>query len=546
MQEDAELLGRYATEKSEEAFAEFAQRQVDLVYSAALRLTQGDAESAKDITQQVFTEAARNASHLARHPAVVGWLYTTTRWIAWRTNRTEQRRKAREQEANTMDEILHDDAPPPDWGQLRPVLEDAMHELGEPDRHAILLRFFQNKTLSQVGQVLHLTENAARMRVDRALDRLRGKLARRGITTTAAALAAMVSAQAVQAAPTGFAATLSAAAIAGSALPASTVLSLTRTLTMTTLQKTIVATALSVAVGTGFYAFHQNSQLKAHLQSLEQQQAPLTERIQHLEQERNQASNQLAALSAENAHLKSGRTESEILKLRGQVGALRQRAAASEAKAGQPTGGLAKMMNDPAMKQFMQKAMADKMRSLYADFIQELKLTPEQTDQFIQLLTDSGTKTLAQLTGGAPGSPQAAENSSRDTGEKLRALLGDAGCARFKEFSDEMPARATLTVLNNQLGDNSLSEEQRVNLVQVIKSEPLDLTRGILGSPDPAFLGSEADIDAFLQQVLESNQRILQQAGAFLRPNQLAALDDVLTKAIDARKLQGAAFFQKH
>ena len=546
MQEDAELLGQYAIEKSEAAFAEFTQRYVNLVYSAALRLTQGDTESAKDITQQVFTEAARNASRLARHPALVGWLYTTTRWIAWRMNRTEQRRKAREKEANTMNEILHDDAPPPDWGRLRPVLEDAMHELGEEDRHTILLRFFQNKTLSQVGQVLHVTENAARMRVERALDRLRGKLARRGITTTAAALGAMVSAQGVQAAPAGFAATLSAAAIAGSALPASAVISLTNTFTMTTLQKTIVATVLSAAVGTGIYAFHQNSQLKAHIQSLEQQQAPLTERIQQLEQEGGHASNHLAALSEENARLKSGRTEAEMLKLRGQVGALRQRAAASEATAAQPTGGLAKMMTDPAMKEYMQKAMADKMRSLYADFIQELKLTPEQTDQFIHLLTDAGTKSLTQLTAGAPGSSPAAEGSSRDVGEKLRALLGDAGCARFKEFSDEMPARATLSALNNQLGDNPLSEEQRAHLIQVVKSEPLDLTRGILGSPDPAFLGSEADITAFLQQVAESNQRILVQADAFLKPNQLAALEGVLSKAIDARKLQGAAFFQKH
>ena len=98
-------------------------------------------------------------------------------------------------------------APPADWSQLRPVIEDAMHELDEKDRHAVLLRFFQNKTLNEVGAALNLTENAARMRVERALDKLRGKLARRGVTTTAAALAAVVSANAVQAAPAGFAAT---------------------------------------------------------------------------------------------------------------------------------------------------------------------------------------------------------------------------------------------------------------------------------------------------------------------------------------------------
>ena len=159
------------------------------------------------MTQQVFAEVARQAKRFARHPALVGWLYTTTRLMALRANRTEQRRQAREQEAYAMNELLQDDSPESDWNQLRPVLEDAMHELDDKDRHAVLLRFFQNRTLDEVGVALNLYENAARMRVERALDKLRGKLARRGITATAAALAALISANAVQAAPAGFAAT---------------------------------------------------------------------------------------------------------------------------------------------------------------------------------------------------------------------------------------------------------------------------------------------------------------------------------------------------
>lgn len=244
MTEDLELLRRYAAEQSEAAFAELTRRHVDLVYSAALRLVHGDVASAQDVTQQVFTEVARQAKRLARHPALVGWLYTTTRLMALRVNRTEQRRKAREQEANTMNELLDDDASSSGWDQLRPVLEDAMHELNDKDRHAVLLRFFENKTLNQVGAAMNLTENAARMRVDRALDKLRRILARRGIATTGAALAAAVSAHAVQAAPAGFAASLSGAAIAASAAHALTVIAVTQTMAMTTLQKTIVAAAL--------------------------------------------------------------------------------------------------------------------------------------------------------------------------------------------------------------------------------------------------------------------------------------------------------------
>ena len=315
MTEDAELLNRYAAEKSEAAFAELTRRHVDMIYSAALRLVAGNTHSAEDVTQQVFTEAARQAKRLAHHPAPVGWLYTTTRLIALRANRTDQRRKAREQEANTMNQILHDDTPPSDWSRLSPIIEDALHELGDKDRHAILLRFFQNKTLNEVGLGLNLSENAARMRVERALDKLRGKLARRGITTTASALATVVSVNAVHAAPAGFATTVSTVAIAGSTIHVSTLIAVTKTITMTTLQKTIVTTALAIAAGAGIFSVHQRSQLNNQIQALQQEKAPLTAQIQQLEQERTQTTRQLAALEEENSHLKSGQNSDGVVEV---------------------------------------------------------------------------------------------------------------------------------------------------------------------------------------------------------------------------------------
>src|SRR6266516_1644240 len=163
MNEDAELLGRYACERSESAFTELIRRHVDLVYSAAVRLAGRDTHRAQDVTQQVFCELARQAQRLRKHPALDGWLYTTTRLVALRAHRTEQRRKAREQESNAMDELLRNPAPEQDWKHLGPVLEDAMHELGEKDRLAVLLRFFQDKSLKEVGLALGLSEHAARM-----------------------------------------------------------------------------------------------------------------------------------------------------------------------------------------------------------------------------------------------------------------------------------------------------------------------------------------------------------------------------------------------
>jgi RNA polymerase sigma factor (sigma-70 family) len=545
MTADAELLSRYADGQSESDFTELTGRHVDLVHSAALRLMNGDQHAAQDVTQQVFTEVARQAKRLSRHPALVGWLYTTTRQMALRMQRTGQRRQAREQEATMMNQLLHDDSPPVDWNRLRPVIEDAMHELDDQDRHAVLLRYFQNKSHDEVGAALNLTENAARMRVDRALDKLRGKLARHGITTSAAALAAVMAANAVQAAPAGLVATISAAAMAGSAVQASTFIVATKTIAMTTLQKTIVAAALAAAVGTGIYAVHQGAQLRGQIRTLEDQQTPLTAQLQQLESERNQASNQLAALREENARLKSGSNTTELLKLRGQVGTLRQQAAANAEKNSPPASGLDKMMSDPAMKEFIRQAQKEKIRSMFADLFKELNLTPEQSDQILNALCDHATKTLSQIT--SPGTPgQSAADANAVLGSQLQALLGDAGLARFEQYSAEIPARTTVTLLDSQLGGSPLSDEQGVRLLQVIKAEPYDVMQGITGAPDKAFLGSQTDIDNFLRRVAASNQRILQQAGGFLTPSQLNALDGVLNKAIEARKLQAAALFQKH
>src|SRR5687767_2394919 len=217
MNAEAELLGRYATRHSEEAFTELIQRHVDLVYSAASRLMNGDVHRAQDVTQQVFAELARQSKRLVAHPALVGWLYTTTRRMALRAIRTEQRRTAREHEACLMNELLRAPATEPDWEHLHPILEEAMHTLNEKDRVAILLRFFENKSLNEVGLALGLRENAARMRVERALDRLRLKLACKGIGYSSAALAVTLSQNAVSAAPAAFVSTLTSASLAGAA-----------------------------------------------------------------------------------------------------------------------------------------------------------------------------------------------------------------------------------------------------------------------------------------------------------------------------------------
>ncbi len=201
MMDDAQLLRRYVEKRSQEAFAELVQRHVNLVYFAALRRVGGDAHLADDVAQRVFADLARKAPTLRGRTALTGWLYTSTRFAAAQAVRSERRRRTHEQEAQTMQEI-HATADP-DWNQLRPVIDEAMDELSDTDREAVLLRYFENQPLAAVGARFALSADAARMRVDRALEKLRGLLEHRGVASTSAALATVFSAQSGIGAPAG-------------------------------------------------------------------------------------------------------------------------------------------------------------------------------------------------------------------------------------------------------------------------------------------------------------------------------------------------------
>lgn len=212
-----ELLRRYVADRSDAAFAELVSQHINLVYSAALRQVNGDSAAAQDVTQAVFTDLARKAPALALHTSLTGWLYTSTRYLAANARRTENRRRAHEQEAHAMNLILESAPPDPAWQELRPLLDEAMHQLSPADREAVLLRYFERLPLAQIGAKLGLSENTARKRVDRAIEKLRAVLAKRGITSSITALAAILTERAVAAAPAGLAGRISVAAVASAA-----------------------------------------------------------------------------------------------------------------------------------------------------------------------------------------------------------------------------------------------------------------------------------------------------------------------------------------
>ncbi len=215
MIDDPELLRQWAEQHAEKAFAELVRRHVDLVFAVALRKVGGDAHLAEDVTQRVFADLARKAAAVARHPVLTGWLFTSTHYAATQLVRAERRRREREQKAHAMNELLNDDSAALDGERLRPLLDDLVLELNERDREAVLLRFFEGRGFAEVGARLQLSEDGARARVDRAIDKLQALLARRGITSTSGALGLALANQAGAAAPAGLVASVTALAVGG-------------------------------------------------------------------------------------------------------------------------------------------------------------------------------------------------------------------------------------------------------------------------------------------------------------------------------------------
>jgi RNA polymerase sigma factor (sigma-70 family) len=323
---DAQLLREYAANGSEIAFTELVRRHTNLVYSAAARQV-ADADTAGEVAQNVFIALARGAEGLAGRVAedasLAGWLCRSARNIALNVRRNEFRKHSRER-LSVEQQVDSGSEMPADWEQLGPALDDAMSELSEPDYDALVMRFFQNQDLRTIGKALGVSDDTAQKRVTRALDKLRNQLCRRGIRSSATALSIVISANAVQSAPLSLSATI----FANTALSAATVkcgaAGLANTLFMTTVQKTLITTAIVATIGTGVYEARRASQWQEQASALKQQRDVLTEENRQLREESDSAAKKLsAALQGGDGAPDSG---NELQRLRGEVSRLRESA----------------------------------------------------------------------------------------------------------------------------------------------------------------------------------------------------------------------------
>jgi RNA polymerase sigma factor (sigma-70 family) len=196
---DRDLIRLYAEQKSEAAFAALGRRYATLVYSVCLGEV-GESALAEDAAQGVFLLLARKAPTLKRHDSLAGWLYRAARYVARNVARQERRRQ-------NLEMTAHDHAAPPSsssnalWDQIEPHWHAALERLKPAEQEAVLLRFVQQQSFAEVGSVLGISENGARMRVTRALDKIRAHFAKAGIAVTVGALAVLLERQAAVAAP---------------------------------------------------------------------------------------------------------------------------------------------------------------------------------------------------------------------------------------------------------------------------------------------------------------------------------------------------------
>jgi RNA polymerase sigma factor (sigma-70 family) len=250
--DDRALLRQYAETGSDAAFAMLVERHINLVYSVALRHV-GNPHQAEEITQAVFIILAQKTLSLRHDRALSSWLFQTTRLTAANFVRTETRRHRREQEAQ-MQSLMEGSSPQTNevWPHIAPLLDRAVAGLKAPDRQAIVLRYYEHRSLAEVGRAMGTNEDAARMRVNRALEKLRQLLAKRGVNSTTAILEGAMSAHAVQAAPAGLAGAVTAMAVTkGAAAGGSTLTLIKGALKIMAWTKAKTAVVVAVAALTG-------------------------------------------------------------------------------------------------------------------------------------------------------------------------------------------------------------------------------------------------------------------------------------------------------
>jgi len=462
MNEDAALLETYVGKACEQAFKTLVERHFNMVYATALRCLGGRSDLARDVCQQVFTLMAREAGRLQGHPALAGWLYRTAHNVACRVRRDEHRRQARELKALSM-QNQEDSGESVDWEAIKPRLDEALAVLSEKERDALVLRFFSGRPYAQVAACLGVTEDAARMRVERGLGKLRTLLERRGVRSSAAALATLLAAQGMVAAPAGMAASVSQVSLAAAAT-LGPVGAGAAVITFMSTSKVTVAACLAgvVAVGTAVYEYQRASA-----------SAAATAEALHREQLALDASN---TLGGKVAALEQKLREAE-----------QKHASSASAPAPVESNGRGMSANDimadrlfsnPDYVELAVRQYALQLRQRYAPFYRKMKFDAAKIAAFEALELEKYQSTVdmaaaARAKGLSLTDPSLKNIQFTDATEvekKQLALIGEEGLSALKEYLRSLDSRRNVSELAAQLmyTSSTLSADQGERLVEIL------------------------------------------------------------------------------
>jgi RNA polymerase sigma factor (sigma-70 family) len=536
------LLLEYAAGNSEEAFKALVARHINLVYSVALRVLR-DSHQAEDVAQSVFLLLARKARSIDSGTVVSGWLYHTARLTACNFLRAESRRRQREQQAQ-MQSTIND--PGPDlWPLVAPLLEEAMATLNEKDRDAVVLRYFEGRKLKEVGDALGVTEDAAKMRVSRALDKLRGFLVERGIAVPEALLAAALAENCVAAAPAGLAATVATGVLqttASAAIP----LTLKGALYIMSTAKISAVIGITAAAIIA-YQWHQVSTERQNIDQLQKQATADAQTARAQAQEIQSLKEQMAAkdksmeaivrdAAKSRANATAARTANQLAE------AARKSSGNGNNANGNP---LAAMFKDPDVLKAMKEQQASMMKIQYGPLVKQLHLSDDQANKFYQILIGKSAENLDAMQSGNLSSVMTNAAASQKTMENdLKSVLGEDGYSQYKDFTGSMADRMMLDMTKNNFADNPLSDQQQQQLLDAMKSARKNIA-ATAPAPD---LSNQGDRIAAMSQALDQqqlvNQSVLQQAASFLSPDQLQTLSTSQSNWMSMQKV-GIAMAQK-
>jgi RNA polymerase sigma factor (sigma-70 family) len=494
MADDSQLLRHYVEQRSELAFAELVRRHLPLVYHSAIRQLGEARPLAEDVAQSVFVLLAEKSRGLLGHPSLAGWLHETTRHKVAHMLRAERRRQAREQRAVAMSELCHDSSGKA-WERIEPVLDTVLLELNARDREAVLLRFFENCSGAELAARLCVSEAAAYKCVERALDRLRDRLTRRGITSSAAALASLLGAQGAMAAPAGLASTVTGVVMV-SGLPVATALG---GISFMSMKVSVGFAAAAVAVLGGFatYEVQARREADAALASAENQAAVLQAKLRA---ERDRIAREQAA--ARSASPPAAPKATATAKL-----------ADMEARLAE---GDAFLRAHPDVHDALVNYYRTSLRNEYADVIAAMRLSPEEVDRFIDILTRGRIRAVGEHTLRLDGTM-----NPDDYTRQLKAVLGEARYQQFREHQQTGPARSVAWELTASL---------YYTLTPLAPAQIEEIKRVVQAAIDDRSLGPRYS-SAWPWMPLPIWDRVLEQAGTVLSPPQVEALRDLHQQA---------------